>query len=67
MLACTSVNAQVVQAVSMSLNETLTTTNANAAQTFTVDKARKATFDYLKQAFSPYENDKLKLIPDKFR
>lgn len=64
LLACTSVSAQVVQAVSMSPNETLTSTNANAAQAYTVDKARKATFEYLKQAFSPYENEKLKLIPD---
>jgi hypothetical protein len=49
----------------MSPNETISTTNASPTQTYAVDKARKANFDYLRKVFSPYENDKLKLIPDK--
>jgi hypothetical protein len=65
LLTFSSANSQVVQAVSMSPNETISTTNASPTQTYTIDKARKANFDYLRRVFSPYENDKLKLIPDK--
>lgn len=64
LLIFSSANSQVVQAVSMSPNETISS-NVSPGQTFTVDKARKANFDYLKEAFSPYENDKITLIPDK--
>lgn len=64
LLMFSSAKSQVVQAVSMSPSENIVTPTASQSQAFTVDKARKANFDYLKKAFSPYENDKLKLIPD---
>lgn len=64
-LVAFTAHGQVIQAVSMSPSESSSTTEANTAVAFTADKARKATFDYLKQALAPFETDKLKIIPNK--
>lgn len=64
LLLCASLatNAQVIQAVSMSPSESATTTSAAVGE-FTVDKARKATFEYMKTSLTPFENDKIRILP----
>lgn len=56
-------NAQVIQAVSMSPAESTTSASATEVQTtYTIDNARKATFEYLKSSLTPFQNKDIRVM-----